>query len=301
MHKTTILLLINPNSRRGGQYLDEIRDFFEASGMEVLAPAVADKADIPRVIQEMAAKVDMVAVGGGDGSVHAALPGLLATGLPLLLLPLGTANDMARTLDLPTDPLDAAALALTGRRRRIDIGRANGELFVNAANIGLSVEVARELDRDLKRRFGVLAYAIAAIRALHRRRSFRVRIRLPDEILRMRTLQLAVGSGRYYGGGMVIHEDARVDDGLLWLYSIAPRSLWELAKNALAWRAGRHRAAGRTTTRSAPWFEVRTSRPRTVTADGEMVTRTPVRFEVLPSALEVVVADEVGTEEQPGS
>ena len=300
MHKT-ILLLVNPNSRRGASFLDQVRDFFESNGFEVIVPTVADKSDIPRVIQEAAAKVEMVAIGGGDGSIHAALPGLLSTGLPLLVLPLGTANDLARSLDLPTAPLDAAALALTGQRRRIDIGKVNDELFVNAANIGLSVEVARELDQDLKRRFGVLAYAIAAARALRRRRAFRVLIRLPSEVLRLRTLQLAVGSGRFYGGGMVIHEDAQVDDGRLWLYSIAPRSLWELVKNALAWRAGRHRAAGRTTARSADWFEVRTSRPRTVTADGEVVTHTPVRFEVLPHALEVVVPRNGGTEGEHGS
>jgi diacylglycerol kinase family enzyme len=137
--------------------------------------------------------------------------------------------------------------------------------------------------------------------ALRRRRSFRARIRAPGEAIRVRSLQLAVGSGRFYGGGMVVHEDARIDDGQLWLYSIAPRSLWQLVKNAMAWRAGRHRVAGRTTTRSAPWFEVRTARPRTVTADGEVVTRTPVRFEVLPGALEVVVPPQEGTEADPTS
>jgi len=128
-----------------------------------------------------------------------------------------------------------------------------------------------------------------------RLRPFRAEIRLPGEVLHVRSMQLAVGAGRYYGGGMVIHEDADIDDGLLWLYSIAPRSLWQMVKNAFAWRAGRHRAAERTSSRAAPWFEIRTSRPRTVTADGEIVTRTPVRLEILPGALQVVVPPTAGT------
>jgi YegS/Rv2252/BmrU family lipid kinase len=298
--KATVLVLVNPNSRRGSIYREKLAEFFAANDVEVIVPSGKGKPDCPALIRELRARIDMVVVGGGDGSVHAALPGLLETDLPLLVVPLGTANDLARALELPTDPMEAAELVLSGERRRIDLGRVNGELFVNVANIGLSVEVARALNGDLKRRFGVLAYPIAAWRALARLRPFRVEISLPGEILRVRSVQLAIGAGRYYGGGMVIHEDARIDDGLLWLYSIAPRSLWQFIKNVFAWRAGRHRAAERTVSRAAPWFEIRTSRPRTITADGEPVSRTPARLEILPGALQVVVASTSGTGNQLG-
>ncbi|WP_222182836.1 lipid kinase [Geminicoccus harenae] len=295
MAERRVLLLVNPNSRRGALYLDQLLDLFASLGVEVVHPGGAGKPDAPKVIREHAGRIDMVVVGGGDGSVHAALPGLLETGLPLLVVPLGTANDLARALDLPTDPLEAARLVVDGSLRRIDAGRVNGVPFVNVANMGISVDIARSLNGDLKRRFGVLAYAIATWRAVARPRRFRAAIRLPGETLQVRSIQLAVGAGRNYGGGMVINEDARIDDGLLWLYSIAPRSFWQLVKDAFALRAGRHRDAERVTTRSAPWFEIHTRRPRTVTADGEMVTRTPIRLEILPQALRVVVPPDVGT------
>jgi diacylglycerol kinase (ATP) len=298
--KATVLMLVNPNSRRGSIYREKLAEFFAANDIEVIVPPGTGKPDCPALIRELRDRIDMVVVGGGDGSVHAALPGLMETGLPLLVVPLGTANDLARALELPTDPMEAAELAVSGARRRIDLGRVNGELFVNVANIGLSVEVARALDGDLKRRFGILAYPIAAWRAMARLRPFRVEIRMPRENLRLRSVQLAVGAGRYYGGGMVIHEDARIDDGLLWLYSIAPRSFWQFIKNVFAWRAGRHGAAERTISRAAPWFEIRTSRPRTITADGEPVSRTPARLEILPGALQVVVASTSGTGNQLG-
>ncbi|WP_159711104.1 lipid kinase [Geminicoccus flavidas] len=296
MASRRVLLLVNPNSRRGASYLDRLLDLFATLDVEVVQPDGDGRPDFAKVIRELASRIDMVVVGGGDGSVHAALPGLLQTGLPLLVVPLGTANDLARALELPTDPLEAARLVVDGRQRRVDVGRVNGAPFVNVANMGVSVDIARALNGDLKRRFGVLAYAIAAWRALSRPRRFRAVIRLPGETLEVRSIQLAVGAGRNYGGGMVINEDARIDDGLLWLYSIAPRSFWQLVKDAFALRAGRHRDAERVTTRSAPWFEIRTRRPRTVTADGEIVTRTPIRLEILPQALLVVVPPDVGTE-----
>ena len=295
MPRSTVLLLINPHSRRGSAFQPAVLDFFRANDIDAILPDQDGDPDLTDLMRRLAGRLDAVVVGGGDGSVHAALPGLLDTGLPLLVIPLGTGNDLARGLELPSEPLEAAALLLTGGRRKIDLGRANEVLFVNVANMGLSVEVTRALDGDLKRRFGILAYPIAAWRALSRLRPFRVRIRLSGETIDVRSLQLAVGAGRHYGGGMVIHEDARIDDGRLWLYSIAPRSFWHLVRNAFAWRAGRHRAAERTTARSAPWFEISTRRRRTVTADGETVTRTPVRFEVLPRVLEVIVPATSGT------
>ena len=295
MPRSTVLLLVNPHSRRGRVFHDQVFEFFRAQDVEAITPEGDEKPDSSRLIRQHASRLDAVVIGGGDGSVHAALPGLIEAKLPLLVIPLGTANDLARALNLPPDPLACAALLLNGGRRKIDLGRANGKLFVNVANMGLSVEVSRALDPDLKRRFGVFAYPIAAWRALRRLRPFRAEIRLPGQVIEVRTMQLAVGAGRFYGGGMVLDENARIDDGKLWLYSIAPRSFWHLIKNMFAWRAGRHRSADRTTSRSAPWFEIKSSRRRTVTADGEAVTRTPVRFEVLPGILEVIVSPSGGT------
>ena len=229
-------------------------------------------------------------VGGGDGTLNAALPGLLATGLPLGVLPLGTANDLARTLGLPLDPLQAARIAGADKRRRIDIGEANGHPFLNVASIGFGVDLTRALTRDAKSRWGVLGYAVAGFRTLQRMRRFTAIIEQDGTTQRSRTVHLAIGNGRHYGGGMTVSETAAIDDGRLNIYSLEVQTAWRLLVLLPAMRRGDHGQWNEVRTLSGREVTVTTRRPRSVNTDGEITTRTPVRFRVLPAALEVFVA-----------
>ena len=85
--------------------------------------------------------VDLVILAGGDGTMNSAVDALVECKLPLGILPTGTANDLARTLEIPTDLAAAAAVIGAGRRHAIDLGCVNGKYFFNAASIGLSAEV----------------------------------------------------------------------------------------------------------------------------------------------------------------
>jgi YegS/Rv2252/BmrU family lipid kinase len=236
----------------------------------------------------MAGAVDFVVLGGGDGTMNAAAPAPMETGLPLGILPLGTANDLARTLSIPTDLGEAARVILGARVRRIDLGEVNGQPFFNVASIGLSVAVTRELTRGLKRRWGRLGYALATGRALWNMRPFRAEIRHADKVERVRTLQIAVGNGRYYGGGMAVEEGAEIDDGRLNLYSLEFDSLWKLALVYPAFRSGRHGLWREVRTADFEEAEIRTHRPRAVNTDGELTTSTPASFRVLRGAVRVL-------------
>ena len=113
------------------------------------------------------ANVDWSEIGQACLDTLAMLGGSLALtvffGLPLGVLPMGPANDLARTLGVPTD-LDAAARVIAeGHTRRIDLGLVNREPFFNVASIGLSAELAQELTREIKRRFGGLGYGLVAL------------------------------------------------------------------------------------------------------------------------------------------
>lgn len=283
------LLIVNSNSRSGAEALEVATAGLRGRGIEPLHRESKDREGLPPLIVEHAGAVDMVAVAGGDGTLNAALPGLLQTRLPLAVLPAGTANDFARTLGIPASLDEAIAAAADGVTRRVDVGLVNDTPFLNVASMGLSVDLARELSGDLKKRFGKLGYAIAAARTLSKAKPFRARIVAGGRTVKALTLQIAVGNGKFYGGGNQVDEAAVIDDGQLDLYSLEFTRAWRLVFMLKAMRFGQHRALQEIRNMHGAEFEVRTRRPRPVNADGEIVTETPARFRIVAGALEVFV------------
>jgi YegS/Rv2252/BmrU family lipid kinase len=285
------LLLVNCKARRGEECRAEVVERLTKHGFEL----VTFDADAPpgEAIRLHAANVDLIVIGGGDGTLNAAADALAEAGKPVGILPLGTANDLARTLAIPTD-LDAACRIIAeGHTHRIDLGRVNGKPFFNAASIGLSVAVTRKLSKESKGRLGAFAYVAAAVRAVGAGRPFRVQITCDGEVHRARTVQVTVGSGRYYGGGLTVAEDAAPDDARLDVYSLEVGHWLRLLPLLPALWSGRWHGRRNVRMLHGREIEVRTHRPRSVNADGEVVTQTPATFTVQPGAVTVFVPREV--------
>ncbi len=283
------LLIVNEHSRSGREAAEEAEARLRGAGLAVERGRTRSRADVSGRIRERAAALDLVVVGGGDGSVNAAAPGIIATGLPLGILPLGTANDLARTLGLPLDLAGAVDVIAAGRTRTIDLGEVNGQPYFNVASLGFGVDLTHALTSDAKKRWGPLGYAVAGLRVLRRMRPFHVEITIGDLRTRSRTIHLAVGNGRHYGGGMTVSEDAAIDDGRLDVYSLEVASAWKLLMLLPALRSGRTRNWTEIRTLVGQEIRVATRRPRSVNADGEIVTRTPATFRVLHDAATLFV------------
>jgi diacylglycerol kinase (ATP) len=281
------LFLVNHKARRGRENLAAVRERLTQGGLTLIEPDT-ESTDFLTLVRHHREEADCVIVGGGDGTIHRAASGLLESKLPLGILPLGTANDLARTLQIPTDPLTACDIILDGITRSIDIGIVNDEPFFNVASIGLAAEVTRRLSRGTKTYWGVLAYAWAAMGAMLRGRAFSVEIRGNGQSLRTRTWQIAVGNGRYYGGGLSVHENARIDDGLLNLYSVEIKRRWQVLPLIPAlWRGTLDPLLPIRTLRGTE-FEIRPlHRARSIIADGEFIGSTPAIFKMIPHALSV--------------
>ena len=280
------LLLVNPHSRRGADAADIAEAAMRAAGLSVRRREWPD-GEIAQVVRDEAGHVGRVVLGGGDGTLNAALPALLDTRLPFGVLPLGTANDLARTLGIPEDLHAAAAVIAAGHEKRIDIGCVNGVPFFNVANIGLSVDLTRKLTGGSKRRWGKLAYALVALRTLASARPFHASIAHCGETRLVRTLQVTVGNGRFYGGGMVVEKDAQIDDEALDFYSLEPRQLWRLLLMLPSFRTGHHVLHDDVRSHRCQELTITTRRPRSVSVDGEIRTRTPARFTQLLKAVTV--------------
>jgi len=281
----SILLLTNRHSGGRARNLDAAIARLEAAGIPVSCVAPDSVDDLRCRIRDSGEA--MVILAGGDGTMNAAAPALMDLERPFGLIPLGTANDLARTLGIPFDPAEAAGVIIAGETRRIDLGQIDGRPFFNVASIGLSAEVAREHEGEGKRRLGVLNYPASAWRAFQRHRPFRAELVVDGERLACRCMQVAIGNGRHYGGGLTIDEAAEIDDGWLRVYYLKPAGLLSMLWMLPALRFGRLRRTPEAEVKWARRVEVRTRRPRRVNVDGELDGLTPVTIEVLPSAVTV--------------
>lgn len=283
-----LLLIVNRHARNGGASLEEALDILRDGGRDVVEHRCGPGERLADVIRARAAEgFSAVVLGGGDGTLNAAAPALKDSGLPMGILPLGTANDLARSLGIPADAADAARIIAQGQVRRIDLGEVNGHLFFNVASIGFSAELAQELRAEAKQRWGKLGYAIAAFRLLRRARPFTAWITQDGEVRRVRTLQISVGNGRHYGGGMTVASSARPDDGKLDIYSLEVAHWWRLLALLPYLRLGTHGQWRDVRSFQALECKVVTRRPMPINTDGELSTSTPARFHLWPQCIHV--------------
>lgn len=281
------LVLANLHASQTQQQVQPALDRLRAGGLELSIQALGKAARCADCIRNGQGQADLVIVAGGDGTLNAAVDALVETGLPVGILPLGTANDLARTLGIPTDLELACEIIRAGHTRRIDVGRVNDKHFFNVASLGLSVGITRELTKDVKQRWGVLAYAIAAAKVLWAARPFLAEIRDGDSVYRTSTVQITVGNGRFYGGGMTVADDAAIDDQRLDLYSLEIDHWWHLLRLFRALRTGSLANRTGVLTLTGNEFEIRTRRPRSINTDGEITTSTPALFRLVPKAVTV--------------
>src|SRR4051812_44965739 len=175
------LLIVNAKSRSGESQAQAAIERLNAYGIEPVHVECGRREDLSPLIVKHAKDVDCAVVGGGDGTMNAAAFGVIEAGLPLGILPLGTANDLARTLGIPFDLDGAAQVIADGITRKIDLGIVNGEPFFNVASLGLSAELAQKLTRDIKRRWGRLGYALVALKVLSQAKPFGATIASENE------------------------------------------------------------------------------------------------------------------------
>jgi diacylglycerol kinase family enzyme len=230
----------------------------------------------------------VIAVGGGDGTLGNAAQALAGTPSALAILPLGTRNHLARTLGIPLDLDGAAGVAVAGGRRRIDLGRAGGRIFVNNASIGLYPRLVRERDkRDLPKWLGTIP---AAWRVLRTMRPHRYALAIDGEARTVRTPLLFIGNNRYSLQPGSLGERELMDDGELSLCAVRAEGPFGLVWFAVKVLLG-------LTSPEADFEDLAEARSITIEGSGEIgvaldgeVTRMalPLHLDILPSALGVV-------------
>ena len=290
-------LIVNARSRTGERAFEEALERLLALGVGVGASfPVHDPARLAETVRAAVLEGhDPIILGGGDGSVSSTVDFLAHHHATLGLLPLGTANDFARTLEIPTSLAGACETIASGNVVDVDLGVAGDNYYVNVASVGLSVAATRALSPFLKKNIGPLAYPVAALKAFVQHEPFVGRLTFPDgdhaPVEYGRLLQVAVGNGRFYGGGMIVAPGSGMDDKTLDVYAIVLGRTRDLFGIARYLRSGDF-------VKSESVDHFRTSRvvletepDLPVNVDGELVAHTPEEFSVAPNALRVIVPE----------
>ena len=239
---------------------------------------------------------------GGDGTVRAVAAALVGTEIPMGLLSGGTANLLARNLNLPTDSLDhALKVALTGQNKRIDVGRLtvdeSGEherptehIFLIMAGIGFDAAIMAGARERLKKTVGPLAYTFSGAKNL-RGPQFKVRVKVDDEAeFSRRTRTVVIGNCGKITGGLVLMPQAQVDDG--WLDTVILSPVGVVGWVAVAGRVISQRRKGheRVDHHRLKSVAIRCDRPEAVQIDGDTIgTARALSATVDPLALVVRV------------
>lgn len=290
-----VLLFINSASRQGAAGIEAAKSWLAEKQIEILNDVDDRNEELVDVVNRLGREAEAIVVGGGDGSVNHALPALIKTGLPLLLIPLGTANNLARTLAIPQPIPDALTLLLEGKISEIDVGTANEIPFVNVVGIGMSARVNRMTASDSKRWFGVFAFAMTAVRVASRMTPFRVLIECDGRIHRSRSWQVTICNGRNYGNGLTISESATLNDQMLHGLSTEVVKWWHGFGLIPSLLGGHFEANQNVTTFEGREVLITTRHSKHVDIDGDIKTRTPVRIAVKPRAIKIFVPAETKT------
>jgi diacylglycerol kinase (ATP) len=301
MTKRNALFISNQKSGKADNELDLAVEILKASEINLIEEESEDPSLINELIRQNRGNIDTVILAGGDGTMSSAAGLLSECGLALGILPVGTANDLARTLKIPESIEAAAAVIANGRLHSIDLGKVNDHWFINAAHIGLGVKVNRTLTTDLKSRWGRFSYARSLIDAFKSMRPYRAEIVCDGEEFSVRSIHITVANGRFYGGGMALSKEASVDDHKLRVFNLEPQSFWSLLSHSVVILGGQLKGREGVWLRSGRTLRIHTSRPLDIYADGEFISQTPAYFDLQPNSLQVYVPDEYFTQEESGN
>jgi diacylglycerol kinase family enzyme len=213
------------------RFLERCRAAAEARGWAPwFGPADAAEDSLALARHAVTAGASLVFAAGGDGTVRACAEALAGSGVPMAIVPLGTANLTARALGVPARSDRAVEAGFGGRDRTIDLARvegAGGTWFAAMAGIGLDATVVAAAGDQFKRRFGWVAYAAAGMGKLAATpHEFTVCLDDADP-LRRRARSVVVANAGLLPGGFTLLPRARLDDGLLDVGILAPSGTWD--------------------------------------------------------------------------
>ncbi len=295
------MLIFNPaaGARDVGRELEQVMAFWEGRGWQVSFRETWGPGDATTFAREaVVTGCQAVFIAGGDGTVGEAADGLAGSDVALGVLPAGVGNVWALEMGIPTPSplrrhplLDAAESLAEGEIRRIDLGRAGQRQFILWAGVGLDAKVTERMEPRARpaKRLGTLAYVVAAVLVAKDYRGTRTRVVIDDRSINTRSILIIVSNAQLYARRVRVAAEAYLDDGLLDVCIFKGSNLASTIHHAIKVFARRHLRDPQVEYYRCKKVSISTATPLPVQVDGDPVGTTPMEFEIVPQALNIIV------------
>ena len=282
--------MLNPAAGGDEPIINTINDVFRPAGIHWDVGITHKYGDAQELAHQAAkAGYDLVAGYGGDGTQHEIANGLMGTGVTMGVLPGGTGNGFCNEMGLPNKLRPALELLATSRKvKNVDIVLFQDNYFIQRLYVGIEPE--EQTSREMKDKYGTMAYAISSYRRMKHKKDIHYRITIDGEVLEMPASKVYVVNASQSGTGISVTGDlSSSDDGLLEVFVLDQANLKTIS-------AAADRLLGLHTELAGQYFwrgkeiTIETEPDQPVWTDGEYQGRTPVSMKVIPGGLPIAVA-----------
>jgi YegS/Rv2252/BmrU family lipid kinase len=293
LHTKKIALIVNGKSQRGRSLFRHAKTLLISSEIKLdQAICIRKPEEIKQNIQSLVSSgIDMIIIGGGDGTISEIVDFGVKEDILFAILPLGTSNSFARSLNMPLDLENAVKVIKSGNVKQIDLGQIGTDYFANTANIGLSVEVNRSVNNDFKRKFGRIAYLPLAIWNLVIIQPFDVTVTSPIGVSKFKCIEILIANGQFQGG-IPLALNANLGSGKL-ILKIFLCNNWKDKINLLGYwflSLFRHNIRNRRIKQFGfDQLKIETRESMYVDIDGETSIKTPIDVSVAEGVLSIIV------------
>lgn len=285
-------IIANPTAGRGrvGKMLPQLRQLFAVNNLHcefALTDAAGHGTDLAR--EAAHAGWENIIALGGDGTMNEVLNGVMGTPAAMGVIPAGTGNDLARSLNIPLNFRDAVSVFANGKTTAIDIGKDSEGYFSIILGLGFPSDVMHHVNTTTNIFRGPLAITASILQVVHKLRPYPVHIQLDDRTLDTTVMGIFILNTRFTGGGLQIAPEAKYDDGLLDVVVMHEMSKTNFLATLPKAYKGKHLSNPACEIFQTKTIKVTTAEPMRKLFDGNVFGESPVDAQIVPNALRVWV------------
>ncbi|MFC1662588.1 diacylglycerol/lipid kinase family protein [Patescibacteria group bacterium] len=285
-------IILNPTANRGkaSSALPKIEKVLNENNKEYEIIVTRRPNEATEIAKRLvAAKQQIIIAAGGDGTVYEIINGIVNQDVQFGIIPLGSGNDFAQALGYGKNLKKNIKILLQGNKHKVDLGKVNGQYFINNVSIGFDAVVAKTFNKGKNIMLGKAAYVAAIFKALWRLKTYQFRLTTSEFDKELNITLVAITNTRSYGGGIPINPTARIDDGFLNLCLVDKMSRSYLIKSLPKLLKGKHAQLPEVKMMTAKKITISSRQPLPISYDGEVIEdKNHLAIEVLPSAIEII-------------